>query len=292
MNEILKKYERAGRIAKDVVNFSKSFIKGGMKLVDVAEKIEERIRRKAEIAFPVNLCINEVAAHYTPSLKEERIVEGLLKVDIGVHVDGYIVDTAFSMDFENKNINKKLIKASEIALENAISSIKNGIKLREIGKEIEKSINKFGFKSIINLAGHSLSQYELHSGLTIPNHDNNDDRELKEGFYAIEPFSTNGEGIIIEAFPSSIYKLIQHKPSRSLTRKVFNYIVENYKTLPFCSRWLEKEFGKNIFSILKLLEKEKILYNYYCLIEKKKGIVSQSEHTIYFDGEKIKVLTY
>ncbi|MEM3405385.1 MAG: type II methionyl aminopeptidase [Candidatus Pacearchaeota archaeon] len=291
--EELEHYRKAGQIAKKIKEYCKDIIRKDMLLIDIAEKIENKIiELGAKPAFPVDLSINEIAAHYSPLPNEKEIAKGLLKIDIGISINGYIVDTAIALDLENNEINKKLIKSSEIALNEAIKVIKKDIEIREIGKIISEKIKEFGFSPIINLAGHEIKHYLIHAGITIPNYDNNNKNKLKEGIYAIEPFSTTGEGRIYESKGSGIYSLINLKSVRSKEEKeILSYIEKEYKTLPFSSRWIVKKFGNKSLVILKFLESQGIIKEYPILIEKSHNIVSQAENTIYFDGEKVEILT-
>jgi len=278
----IEKIVKAGKIEKEVKEYAKSFIKKDMLLLDIAEKIENKIiELGGKVAFPTNLSINEIAAHYTPSYNDETKAYGLLKVDFGVHIEGFTADSAFSIDLENTEENKKLIKASEEALKNALKKTVENKNLGEIGNTIQETINSFGYSPIINLTGHEMKQYELHSGLTIWNIKNNSKEQLNEGLYAIEPFATDGKGKIYEGKPSEIYILQEDKNIRSNdAREILNYIIQEYKTLPFCSRWLVKKFGiKSLFS-LKQLEKNGNLYNYPELVEQSHSKVSQSENSI------------
>src|SRR3989344_550461 len=174
-------YKEAGEIAKQVVAYAKGIIKPNMLLLEIAEKIHGKIEYLGAIpAFPVNLAINDIAAHYHPILEDETKAQGLLKVDIGVHVDGYIADTAFSLDLTPNKKYKPLIEASEQALENALKKLEKNpdLTLNEIGKTIQETIEKKGFSPIINLSGHSLNPYNLHSGITIPNYANGSKNKL------------------------------------------------------------------------------------------------------------------
>ncbi|HTY43645.1 MAG TPA: M24 family metallopeptidase, partial [Patescibacteria group bacterium] len=153
---------KAGKIASEVREYAKSFIKPNMKLLEIAEKIEEKIKKLGgEPAFPTNLSINEIAAHYTPSHNDETLAHGLLKVDLGVHVDGWTADIAFSIDLEASSLNKKLIEASESALKKALEISKENVSISEIGRAIQKTIESHGFSPIINLSGHEMEQYDL-----------------------------------------------------------------------------------------------------------------------------------
>ena len=148
----IQKLKQAGEIAKKVKEFAREIIKPGVPLLEIANKIDAKIEELGgKSAFPVNLSINEIAAHSTPSFNDTELAHGLLKVDIGVHVDGYVADTAFSLDLENSEENKKLIEAAEAGLKAAIEKTHYHAELQEIGKAIENAIKSKGFQPIINL---------------------------------------------------------------------------------------------------------------------------------------------
>jgi len=280
----------AGKIASDVKKYARGIIKKDMPLLEIAEKIEDKIKELGgKMAFPTNLSIDNIAAHYTPSHDDETLAHGLLKIDFGAHIDGWLSDTAFSMDLENSEENKKLIEASEQALLKAQETIKENISTNEIGKVIQKTIESHGFSPIINLSGHEMKQYDLHAGTTIPNIDDKKNVILKNGLYAIEPFATSGNGKVHDGKPSGIYMLVDSKKPRSQTaREILNFIEEGYETLPFCSRWLVKKFGTKALFGLKQLEENKNLHHFPQLIESSHSKVSQTENTILIsDNEKI-----
>jgi methionyl aminopeptidase len=263
-----------------------------MKLLDIAEKIESKIRELgAKPAFPVNLSINEIAAHSTPSYNDEQVAWGLLKIDLGIHVKGFIADTAFSINMEKNEEYDKLIKASKEALENAAKILKPKMNLSEIGRVIQQTIQSYNFSPIINLSGHSLESYNIHAGITIPNYENKSQQILEIGAYAIEPFATSGIGLVIDGKPSGIYRLEARKGIRdSLARKILDYIEEEYKNFPFAQRWIVKKFGARALFSLANMEQSGILYQYPQLIEKSHKEVSQAEHTILV-SEKIEITT-
>ena len=284
-----EKIIKAGKISSEVKKYARSFIKKDMPLLEIAEKIEDKIKELGgEFAFPTNLSINEIAAHYTPFYDDQTLAHGLLKIDLGVHVDGWIADTAFSLDLENSEENKKLIQASEKALENAINITKEKITTSEIGGTIQETIESYGASPIVNLSGHEISQYELHTGVTIPNIDDKKNIILKKGLYAIEPFATFGNGKVHDGKPSGIYILIDEKNVRSpIAREVLEFIKEEYKTLPFCSRWIVKKFGTKALFGLRQLEENGNLHQFPQLVETSGKPVSQTEHTILINDEKI-----
>jgi methionyl aminopeptidase len=284
-----EKILKAGEIAKKVKEYAKTIVKKDVPLLEIAEKIESKIvELGGKPAFPTNLSINEIAAHYTPSYNDETLASGLIKVDMGVQIEGWIADFTFSADLENNAENKKLIEASEKALREAIKKVKAGSSLGEIGKAIQEAIEDYKFSPIVNLTGHEMNEYELHAGLAILNIENLKTEKLNKGLYAIEPFSTNGSGKIYEGKPSGIYQLVNDRNIRSpMAREILDFIVEEYKTLPFCSRWLVKKFGTKALLALKQLEDNENVNQYPQLVEISKGKVAQSEDTILIDDEVI-----
>jgi methionyl aminopeptidase len=307
-----QKVLQAGKIALEIREYAKSIVKRDIPLLEIAEKIENKIfELGGKPAFPTNLGIDDITAHYTPPHDDETLANGLLKVDFGVHVDGWIADTAFSLDLENDNQNKKLIEASEKAVENAIKIIKEknsisheqkikgrlsegnlGVLANEIGKEIQGTIESYGFSPIINLSGHEMKQYELHAGITIPNINDKKNIILKKGLYAIEPFATSGSGKVYDGKPSEIYILIDSKNVRNpLAREILKFIEEEYQTLPFCSRWIVKKFGTKALFGLKQLEDNRNLHRFSQLVESSHSKVSQAEHTVLLEDNKIIVTT-
>jgi methionyl aminopeptidase len=288
-----EKIIKAGKILSEVREYTQKFIKKDMPLLEIAEKIEEKIfELGGKPSFPTGLCINDIAAHYTPSHDDKTLANGLLKIDIGAHVDGWIADTAFSIDLENNEENKKLIESSEKALENVIKKIKKDMEIKEIGKIVQETIESSGFSPIINLSGHQVEKYDLHAGISIPNFDNGNENLLPKGLYAIEPFSTSGNGKVYDGKPSGIYQLISEKNIRNpIARQVLELIKKEYQTLPFCSRWIIKKFGTKALIGLKQLEENKNLHHYAVLVETSHKNVAQTEHTILIEDNEVIVTT-
>lgn len=274
-------YKQAGKIAKEITAYAKSIIKQNIPLLEIAQKIHKEIEKQgAKPAFPVNLSINDVAAHYHPFLGDETLATGLLKVDLGIHINGYIADTAFSIDLTDNNEHKEMIKANEQALTNALSILKDNPTLNKIGETIQETIQEAGFSPIVNLSGHGLEQYEIHAGITIPNYANGNNQSIEPGAYAVEPFATTGEGRIYEGQSSNIYALINPKNTRNPTaKKILEYVMEEYKTLPFSLREMQEKFGPMARIAIKQLTQEGILHDFPQLVEKSHKPVSQAEHT-------------
>lgn len=288
----IESYRKAGKISVEVKTFARKLVKPGIPLLEIAEKIEAQIEKLGgELGFPVNLSLNEIAAHYTPKIDDKTLAQGLLKIDMGVSIKGYIADTAFSLDLSEDSQFKDMIKLNEQVLENALSKLNTESKVKDVGKAIQKKVEGSGFTVIKNLSGHSLDKDEIHAGLTISNYENENTISLKDMAFAIEPFLTRGVGEVYEGKPSEIFMLQQEKPVRDKdARELLRFIKQNYKTRPFCKRWLEKKGFKKLGFILPLLVQQNTLHNFPLLIEKSKKPVSQAEHTILIT-DKVEVIT-
>ena len=284
---------KAGKIASEVSKYAKEFIQPGMPLLEIAEKIENKIKELGgEPAFPTNLSINEIAAHYTPSHDDKKVAHGLLKVDLGAQIDGWVADTAFSLDLDGTTENKILIEVAEDALNAATKTIKVGISTNEIGKEIQRTAISNHVNPVVNLSGHEIDRYDLHAGVTIPNINDNREVILKPGIYAIEPFMTYGNGKVHDGKPSGIYALQESRNVRSpIAREVLTYIIEEYGSLPFCSRWLVKQFGTKALIGLNQLEQQGNLHQFAQLVEDSGRNVAQAEHTTLLEENKTTITT-
>lgn len=280
-------YVQAGEIAKEVKKFTLDLVKPGMKLIDIAEAIDDKIfELGGEPAFPVNLSLNEIAAHFTPEKGDETIAEGILKVDIGVAIDGFIADTALSIDLTEDKKFEEMMKLNKKILEEASNVVRIGMEAKDIGdaaqNELENwnSENDSNFSIIKSLCGHTLDQDTIHAGLTISNYRNNNSKKLEDVAFAVEPFVTTGVGDIYEGQPGGIYVIQSNDNVRDRdAREILKFIKETFLTRPFCARWLQKEGFKKIKFTLSTLTKQGILYQYPMLIEKSKAPVSQFENT-------------
>ena len=279
----IEDWKKAGRLTAEAREFGKTLVKTGASLLKVTEKIEKEIYNLGgKPAFPVQISVNEIAAHYNPSNNDTYVFKAgdLVKLDLGVHINGCIGDTAITIDLGN---NGELVAASEYALKEALKVVRPGVKIGEIGRIIGESIIEKGFKPVKNLSGHEIKEYEEHAGLTIPNFDNKDGTKLKQGqIIAIEPFATDGVGFVDEGKDSEIYKAVRQKNTRdNIARDVLMKALVDYKNLPFAKRWLIEKFPEfKVNYALRLLEKEEILYRYNQLVERTRGLVSQAEHTV------------
>jgi methionyl aminopeptidase len=284
---------KAGQIAQQVRAYVHQLVKPGVSLLELAENIEAKIiALGGQPAFPVNLSINEVAAHSTPTYNDTSVAKGLLKVDFGVQIGGWVADTAESFDLDTNALHRQLITTAQEALAQATTKLTPSSSLGSIGKKVNGVAVKAGFQPIHNLSGHSINQYDLHSGLTIPNYDTGQAQQIGETLCAIEPFITSGVGRVREGRPSTIFSIAKQTNVRDpLAREVLAYILEHYATLPFCTRWLYKAFSTKALLALQRLHQAGIIYHYPQLIEESGAPVAQAEHTVLITKEKTTITT-
>lgn len=303
----MESYIKAGKIVSDIRSEASKMIKDGALVLDLVNYVESEILKTgAEIAFPCNVSINEIAAHYTsPAGDETKFKAGdMVKLDLGAMVDGYIADSAVTIIADGNidenysqdeiNLHEEIVEASAAGLEAAIATVRAGIEVSKIGAAVHEAISEYNLNPIFNLTGHSLEQNNLHAGISIPNYDNNDNYVLEEGqAVAIEPFATNGEGIVNDAPGHYIFSYMANKPFRmKSTQRVLKYIQQNNRYVPFSGRWITDEFGERKGSIaLKQLSQAMAIYPYAPLREKKNCFVSQKEHTIIVEKEGCTVTT-
>ena len=279
----LENWRKAGKIAAEALAYGKSLIKKGALLLDVSEAVDKKIiELGGKPAFPAQISCDHIAAHYCAEPDEKTVFDKqVASLDVGVHVDGCIGDCACTVDLSGEHTD--LVKAAEEALANAIKIIRPGVTLGEIGRVIHETITAKGFSPIRNLSGHGLSKFNIHDLPTIPNFDTGDKTKLVDGqIIAIEPFATNGAGMIYETERANIFALVDLKPVRDMfARQILAEIAEEYASLPFTTRWLVKKFplGKVNYA-LRELSKLGIIHSFSPLPEKNKGLVAQAEHTI------------
>ena len=278
-------YIKAGEIAAKTREQIKSEVKPGIKVVDICEKVESIITNLGGgLAFPCNVDIDQVAAHYASPLGDQTVIKqgSLVKVDIGVHIDGYIADTAVTICLDPTLM--PMVTAAESSLKVAIEMIKAGVRASDIGATIEHIIRNRGMKPIRNLTGHKLSRYIVHAGRSIPNVRGFDLHKLEEGeVYAIEPFTVlpSATGEVRDGPPSHIYKFERKKNLDGVAKHMLSFIQQEYRTLPFASRWLMKRFiGQESYQTFADLLAQRCIIGYPQLVEKSGGVVAQAEHTV------------
>ncbi len=295
--EALEKFRLSGKILRETREEMKHFVREDMPIIEICEKAESFIRKKGgKPAFPCNVSINEIAAHYTSPPNDKRRVpkESIVKVDIGVHVDGYVTDTAITTCFNPEY--RSLTEAAEQALKMAVDNIHPGISTSRMGTIIESVIKNRGFKPISNLTGHQVGRYLVHAGISIPNVSQMSFSKIKLGsVYAIEPFVTlqNAAGRVENGEEVTIFRFLKSKPLKNpYAKQLLKYIEENFRTLPFAERWLqgivpEKHYREAFLELLS----SKALMGYPIFIEISRKPVAQAEHTVLIVKDGCEVLT-
>lgn len=295
----INSYIKAGKAVITAKKIARKITKPGITMLEIANKCEQAIiNAGCELSFPANVSLNEIAAHYSPIIDDPIKVpnEGLLKIDLGAHHNGYIADSAITINLNAADNYQKYIDAATAGLEAAINIFKPGTKLYELGEVIAKNINSHGLKPIKNLGGHELKRYNLHAGPFIPNYKDTVHNEvLKPGdAYACEPFSTSGDGRVVNGRESYIFRLVR-KAKKNMSyedKNTINKIEKLTNQLPFSPRLLLEIFPKNsIMKIVNQLLRKKILDNYSILIELARAPVAQVEHTIIIDMDGRAIVT-
>lgn len=297
--ERLDSYTKAGAIAKKVKTFIRPKIKAGVKIIDLVDLAEKKIvELGGKTGFPVNISINHVAAHYTPPPGDTTVVQDgdIIKFDLGVHIEGYSVDTAFTVSLNTDPALENLVKASEEAVTKAIKLVKHGVKTNALGKVIEETVRKYGYKPVHNLQGHKIERWDVHGGKSIPCISTPTGDVMEDGeIFAVEVFVSNGEGAIhAQSSNEQIYQLnpaVGKIPLRNKTaRKILGYLVREFKTLPFSRYQVFQEFPQGTFALYSLVKTNK-LEKHHILSEKKGFFIAQTEHTILVTKSGSKILT-
>ncbi len=303
-------YQKAGKIVKDVRELAVSEVHEGMKVLTLINLIESEIKKRGALpAFPCNISINEVTAHYTSPPGDETILQDgdLVKIDLGAHVDGYIADSATTVmigsgegpyQSGDKNYTPEkqleLIETANHALEVAINNIRAGAELGKIGGAVEEYVKSQGFLPVANLTGHSMDQWILHSGLSIPNVNEKNHHKIEEGdVLAIEPFVTDGVGMVGDMKDTFIFRFLRDRPLRlAPAKKLLDIIKLKYANLPFAQRWLKDEPGvRQLNPAMRQLISSRAIYPYHVLREKSGARVAQAEHTVIVESDGCRVIT-
>ncbi|PSP52483.1 type II methionyl aminopeptidase [Halobacteriales archaeon QH_3_68_24] len=279
----------AGRILAQVRDEAAERVEVGTNYLELTEWVEERIDELGgNSAFPLNISVDHEAAHGAAGIDDDRTIgEEMVKLDIGVHIDGWLADTAITVDFTG---NDDLLAAAEDALDAAVDTVEAGVHTGEIGAAIESAIDGYGYNPVVNLTGHGLGHWDQHVSPNIPNREVSQGTELDVGdVVAIEPFATDGTGKVSEGSQEEIYALEREGTVRNrAARQALDQITEEFRTLPFATRWLD---GSRPEMALRRLQRQDIVHGYPVLKEEDGRLVSQKEHTVIVTGDGCEVTT-
>ena len=327
-NNILKDALQGAKVHKNVSNKVYEYVKPGVTIKEIIDFIENGVKEetkynnleplKCGIGFPIGIGINNCVAHYTLNYEDiefgNKILKknDIIKIDYGVHYNGMIIDSAFTLCFDEKY--NEFIDLSKEATDFAIKQCGVDAILGEIGESIEEFIKShelnidgknYNINVMKELSGHMIKPFEIHAGKAVPNIKINYRLRMNENeFYAVEPFITTGNGVSILKEPKSHYMI--NKDFANLNNKlkkdddyVLELIKSNYSTMPFCQKWLcelyysinnknkNENENENITKILNKLEYKNIIKSYPPIYDIEGSIVGQHEHTIYITNKGV-----
>lgn len=293
----LEAYRRGGQIISQLRKTVPTLVREGELVRELCERVEGAIvALGGQPAFPCNVGINEVAAHYTSPWDDASSIprESVVKVDFGVHIDGYINDSAVTVSLNP--VYRSMIEVAEDAVRSGLERIAHGVRFSEVGEQIQKTIAQYGCKPIRNLTGHKLERYTIHAGKSVPNVAGPAPGRFEIGeVYAIEPFVTVKEaaGRVEDSDRAFIYRAVRDRGVRSETaKKIVNHVRRTYKTLPFASRWLYSSLGKDVVEDgFSEALKAKCISGYPVLVEASGKVVTQAEHTVIVKENGCDILT-
>jgi len=295
--EVIDRYVKAGRTVKEIRSRIVNLVREGRSFLDICEDIEETTREKGcEPAFPCNIGVNEVAAHYTASVDDQNVIpaDSVVKLDLGAHVDGYVADSAVTVIL-NPEYEPMLIAAEE-ALDRALKIISPGTKIRDVSMTIQRTIAAYGYQPISNLCGHGIKLYIVHASPSIPNVASPFlyGKLESDNVYAIEPFVTTKDAaaVVVDGPCGNIYHLTKLKrPKDENCEKLFDRIYSAYRTLPFTTRWILKETSNEASRSLERLLERRHVEAYPVFYERTGKPVVQAEHSILLTEKDVILLT-
>jgi len=306
-NDFLQEYRQGAEIHRQVRQWATKNIQPGQSLTEIAEGIEDSVRAltghpgleegdniKGGVAFPTGVNLDHIAAHYSPNMGNKTILskDNVMKVDFGVHINGRIVDSAFTMSFDPMYDN--LLEAVREATNTGIREAGIDVRLGEIGEHIQETMESYEVeikgttypvKAIRNLNGHDILQWKIHGGKSVPIVKSSDTTKMEEGeVFAIETFGSTGNGYVRDDLECSHYAKKQDAPNVPLriasASKLLNVINKNFGTLPFCRRYLDRLGQEKYLLGLNALVNAGIVESYPPLVDKKGSYTAQFEHTI------------
>jgi methionyl aminopeptidase len=293
--DVYEAFRAAGEIARRVRSEVVGRIREGTSALELATWVEERIRELGGgLAFPCNIGIDEVAAHSTPYPDSDYVLRKgtLVKVDLGVEIEGLVADTAVTVALPGAD--EGLVIAAQRALEEALRVVRAGVRVRAIGEAISRAIGSMGYRPISNLSGHQIERYNLHAGVSIPNVPTGEEKLEAGKVYAVEPFVTtrSGAGVVrhldrVEIFRVSDDSVLRARRLGERHEAVVRRILEATRGLPYALRW----FPDVDAELHNLLYRRGIVKGYPVLVEANGEPVAQAEHTVIVWEDGCEVLT-
>lgn len=290
-----KDYILAGKLAAKSLHYGKSLIKEGAQVIDILDAVEAYIQKNGGFpAFPAQISLNSIAAHSCSDMDDKTSISAsdVVKLDVGVHINGFIGDNALTVNLDNAH--NDLVQASKKALLEASKLVRPDVAVGEIGGVIQQTITDLGFSPIRNLSGHGLGHFNIHTFPSMPNIALESSPVLEEGMtLAIEPFATNGQGAVADAGAPSVFTFVGGRGVRSPIARQMLPTLQSYNGLPFASRWLSSKFGFAKTRLgLRELERVGMVHAHPPLREIGHGLVSQHEYSFLVKDKPVITTTY
>ncbi|KAF2153746.1 methionine aminopeptidase 2-like protein [Myriangium duriaei CBS 260.36] len=305
-NDFLTEYRQAAEVHRQVRKWAWKNIKPGKTLTELAEGIEDSVRAltghqgleegdnlKGGMGFPCGLNINHIAAHYSPNAGNKTVLQhgDVMKVDFGAHINGRIVDSAFTVHFDP--VYDNLVNAVKDATNTGIREAGIDVRMSDIGAAIQETMESYEVeingttypvKAIKNLSGHDIQQHSIHGAKSVPIVKGQDNTKMEEGeTFAIETFGSTGRGYVTDDYETSHYARVPEAkaPLRVTSAKtLLRSIDKNFGTLPFCRRYLDRLGHEKYLLGLNNLVQAGIVQDYPPLVDVKGSYTAQWEHTI------------
>lgn len=291
----LASLREAGRIAAAARDDGARRIVAGARLLDVCRSVEEEIeRRGGGLAFPVQSSRNAIAAHYCPGPDDVTVYApgDLAKLDIGVHVDGWVVDTALTVNVGDGAAGRRLVDAAEAALAAAIAATRADVPVREVSAAIEKTIRSHGVRPMRTLCGHGVGRWTVHRRPPVPNVVDGTPDVLRAGsVVAIEPFATEGSGEAVELGEAEVFRVSPDVGPVAGVDPALLEALRAFRGLPFSRRQLSSFAREAVEAAIAALRRGRLIVGYPPLVEAGGRAVAQAEHTVYVGDLGVEVLT-
>lgn len=301
--DIWNDHRQAAEAHRQVRKHVQEFVKPGMTMIEICEKLESASRAltaedklNSGLAFPTGCSLNNCAAHYTPNAGDKTVLQydDVMKLDFGTHVNGRIIDCAWTVAFNPKY--DRLLEAVKDATNTGIKHAGIDARLNEIGAVIQETMESYEVeldgktyqvRPIRNLNGHSIGQYRIHAGKTVPIVKGGDQTRMEENeVYAIETFGSTGKGYVHDDMDCSHYMIEYNRVNETPyvrtqgARRFFHLLKREFGTLAFCRRWVDRLGETRYLGHLKQLIDCGSVDAYPPLCDIKGCYTAQFEHTL------------
>ncbi|KAH8432449.1 uncharacterized protein LDX57_010085 [Aspergillus melleus] len=302
-------YRKAAEIHRQVRRWTQETARPGQSLTDIAVGIDDGVRAlldnaglepgsclKSGLGFPTGLSLNNCVAHWTPNPGQKDVIldrSDVMKVDFGVHINGWIVDSAFTMSFDPTydNLLAAVKDSTNTGIKNSgvdvrISDVSAAIQEVMESYEVEIGGKTFPVKPVRNITGHNIKAYQIHAGKSVPFIKTKDQTKMEEGeVFAIETFGTTGRGVLYDGPGVYGYGKSYSAPSKitsslASARSLYKTINDNFGTIVFCRRYLERLGVQRYLAGMNDLVNKGVVDVYEPLIDTPGSYSAQFEHTI------------